>query len=308
MFIQYVIRRLLWLVITLVGVSILTFLLIFAGPVDPAVALVGPKADRAAIAQVRIQYGLDQPLHQQYVRYVSHLLRGDLGRSFYFRQPVTEALFGKLPATALLALSVMVVASLLGVSMGLLAALKNGSPLDRGLLLLQTLSVSLPTFFLGLLLTYFLAFRLKWFPIGGYGELRHLILPTLAVAIPWSAWYGIVLRSTMLETIAADYVRTAYAKGLQGRVVVLRHILRNALLPVVTMIGADLATLLTGIALVERVFNWPGIGWQALEAALRLDIPMIMGSVLFGALLIGLANLLVDLLYTWLDPRIQLDM
>jgi peptide/nickel transport system permease protein len=256
---------------------------------------------------VREQYGLDRPLYVQYGRYVSHLLRGDLGNSFYFRQPVASALFSKLPATALLAVSIMVVASILGIGLGLLAALKHDTLLDRGLLVLQTLSIALPTFFLGLLLIYFFAFRLKWFPIGGYGTFRHLILPTLAVAVPWSAWYGIVLRSSMLDALSADYVRTAYAKGLSGRVVALRHMLRNALLPVVTMLGVDLASLLTGIALVERVFNWPGIGWQTLEAALRLDIPMIMGSVLFGAVLIGLANLIVDLLYTWLDPRVQLE-
>lgn len=307
MFAQYVLRRLLWMVITLWGVSILTFLLIFSGPVDPALALVGPKADAKAIAQVRQQYGLDQPLYVQYGRYMSHLLRGDLGNSFYFRQPVTAALFSKLPATALLAVSIMIVASLLGIGFGLLAALRHDTLVDRGLMLIQTLSIALPTFFLGLLLIYFFAFRLKWFPIGGYGTLRHLILPTLAVAVPWSAWYGIVLRSSMLDALSADYVRTAYAKGLSGRVVALRHMLRNALLPVVTMVGVDLASLLTGIALVERVFNWPGIGWQTVEAALRLDIPIIMGSVLFGAVLIGLANLIVDLLYTWLDPRVQLQ-
>lgn len=307
MFAQYALRRLLWMIITLIGVSILTFLLIFSGPVDPALALVGPKADAKAIAQVRQQYGLNQPLYVQYGRYMSHLLRGDLGDSFYFRQPVTTALFNKLPATALLAVSIMIVASLLGIGFGLLAALRHDTLVDRGLMVLQTLSIALPTFFLGLLLIYCFAFRLKWFPIGGYGTLRHLILPTLAVAVPWSAWYGIVLRSSMLDALSADYVRTANAKGLSGRVVALRHMLRNALLPVVTMVGVDLASLLTGIALVERVFNWPGIGWQTVEAALRLDIPIIMGSVLFGAVLIGLANLIVDLLYTWLDPRVQLE-
>jgi peptide/nickel transport system permease protein len=234
-------------------------------------------------------------------------LQGDLGQSFYFRQPVTEALFSKLPATALLAASIIVVAGVFGVIFGLLAALNSGTIIDRTFLIMQTLSVSLPTFFIGLLLIYFFAHQVKIFPTGGYGTLRHLVLPTLAVAVPWSAWYGIVLRSSMLEAISADYVRTANAKGLRHRVVALRHMLPNALLPVVTMIGVDIASLLTGIALVERVFNWPGIGWQTVEAALRLDIPMVMGSVLFAAVLIGLANLLVDILYTWLDPRIQLD-
>jgi peptide/nickel transport system permease protein len=179
--------------------------------------------------------------------------------------------------------------------------------LDRVTMVLGLVAISLPTFFMGLLLIYLFAFQLRWFPIGGYGTLRHLVLPTLAVAIPWGAWYAIFLRSNMLESISADYVRTAYAKGLNGRTVALRHMLRNALLPVVTIMGIDMASLLTGIVLVESVFNWPGIGMQTLQAAQHLDVPLIMGSVLFGAVLIGLANLLVDLVYTWLDPRIQLQ-
>jgi peptide/nickel transport system permease protein len=191
--------------------------------------------------------------------------------------------------------------------MGTIAALKHNSLIDRGFMIFQLLTISLPTFFLGLLMIYFFAFRLGWFPVGGYGSFSHLILPTLSVALPWSAWYAIFLRSNLLDVTGADYVRTAYAKGLGQKLVVLRHMLRNALLPVLTMVGMDLATLLTGIALVEYIFNWPGIGWQALQAAQHLDVPLIMGSVLFAAALIGVGNLLVDLLYTWLDPRVQLE-
>jgi len=156
------------------------------------------------------------------------------------------------------------------------------------------------------LMIYFFAFKLDWFPVGGHGTWAHLVLPTLSVALPWSAWYAIFLRSNLLDTISADYVRTAYAKGLPQRLVVLRHLLRNAMLPVLTMVGMDLAALLAGIALVEYIFNWPGIGWQTLQAAQHLDVPLIMGSVLFSALLIGLGNLVVDLLYTWFDPRMRL--
>lgn len=304
---QYLIRRLMWMVITLVGISVITFIIIFAGPSDPARGLVGDRAQGVSIEHVRAYYGLDQPIHVQYINYMTRLLQGDLGDSYYFRRPVTEALLSRLPATALLGGSIIVVAMLLGIPLGVLAALRNGSVLDRGLMIGQLLSISLPTFFLGLLLIYFFGFQLRWFPIGGYGTLQHLILPTLAVAVPWSAWYGIFLRSSMLEVISADYVRTARAKGLAGRIVAMRHMLRNAIIPVITMIGMDLASLLTGIALVEYIFNWPGIGWQAVQAAQRLDIPMVMGSVLLGALMIGVANLLVDLLYTWLDPRVRLS-
>jgi peptide/nickel transport system permease protein len=212
-----------------------------------------------------------------------------------------------LPATALLAFSIMLVGCLIGIPLGVITALRQGSLLDRATMVVGLIAISLPTFFVGLLLLYFFAFQLKWFPVGGYGTLRHLVLPTLAVAIPWGAWYAILLRANMVETIAADYVRTAYAKGLNPRVVAVRHMLRNALLPVVTIMGIDMASLLTGIVLVESVFSWPGIGMQTLQAAQHLDVPLIMGSVLFGAVLIGLANLLVDIIYTWLDPRIQLE-
>lgn len=304
---QYLLRRLLWTLITILGVAVLTFLLVFAGPTDPARALVGEKATGVSIEHLRQQYGLDQPLYVQFLTYLGRLARGDLGDSYYFRKPVLEALLGRLPATALLAFAIMLVGCLIGIPLGVITALRQGSLLDRATMVLGLISISLPTFFVGLLLLYCFAFQLKWFPVGGYGTARHLVLPTLAVAIPWGAWYAILLRSNMLETIGADYVRTAYAKGLNPRVVALRHILRNALLPVVTIMGIDMASLLTGIVLVESVFSWPGIGMQTLQAAQHLDVPLIMGSVLFGAVLIGLANLLVDIIYTWLDPRIQLE-
>ena len=304
---QYLLRRLLWTLITILGVTVLTFLLVFAGPTDPARALVGEKATGVSIEHLRQQYGLDQPLYVQFLTYLSRLVQGDLGDSYYFRKPVVEALLGRLPATALLAFSIMLVGCLIGIPLGVITALRQGSLLDRATMVVGLIAISLPTFFVGLLLLYFFAFQLKWFPVGGYGTLRHLVLPTLAVAIPWGAWYAILLRSNMVETIAADYVRTAYAKGLNPRVVAVRHMLRNALLPVVTIMGIDMASLLTGIVLVESVFSWPGIGMQTLQAAQHLDVPLIMGSVLFGAVLIGLANLLVDIIYTWLDPRIQLE-
>ena len=304
---QYLLRRLLWTLITILGVTVLTFLLVFAGPTDPARALVGEKATGVSIAHLRQQYGLDQPLYVQFLTYLGRLVQGDLGDSYYFRKPVVEALLGRLPATALLAFSIMLVGCLIGIPLGVITALRQGSLLDRATMVVGLIAISLPTFFVGLLLLYFFAFQLKWFPVGGYGTLRHLVLPTLAVAIPWGAWYAILLRSNMVETIAADYVRTAYAKGLNPRVVAVRHMLRNALLPVVTIMGIDMASLLTGIVLVESVFSWPGIGMQTLQAAQHLDVPLIMGSVLFGAVLIGLANLVVDIIYTWLDPRIQLE-
>jgi len=302
----YIVRRLFWLLVTLIAVSIFTFIIIFAGPVDPVKALVGPRAQGASLTALRHELGLDRPLYVQYLDYMGDLARGDLGDSFFFKRPVREALFSRLPATAQLAACIMALSLVFGLPMGVVAALKRGSVLDSGMTVTGLLLISMPTFFFGLLLIYFLAFRLRLFPVGGYGSFRHLILPGLSVALPWAVWYGVILRTSMLDVLSTDYVRTAYAKGLRQRLVVWRHMLKNAMLPLVTMLGMDFASLLTGMAFVEYVFNWPGIGWQALTAAQHFDVPMIMGSVLFGAALIGFANLTVDVLYTFLDPRVRL--
>ncbi|MEA2526539.1 MAG: peptide/nickel transport system permease protein [Thermomicrobiales bacterium] len=302
----YVLRRLLWIAITLWGVSLLTFGLIFTGPADPAQALSGEKASAASIALMRSRLGLDRPVYRQYLTYMGDLVRGDLGESYYFNRPVREALLERFPATALLAVAIFVFAVAIGVPLGVVTALRNGGVLDRLLTIGGLLTISMPSFFFGILLLYCFAFRLKWFPVGGYGSLDHVVLPALTVALPWGAWYGIVLRSNMLDVLSHDYARTAAAKGLRQSTIAWRHLLPNALLSVITMLGMDFAVLLSGLALVEYIFSWPGIGWQALQAAQRFDVPMIMGSVILGALLIGSANLIVDLIYTRLDPRVRL--
>lgn len=301
----YVLRRLVWIVITLWGVSVLTFGLLFAGPTDAAQALSGARAQAASVEMLRQRLGLDRPVHEQYLTYLGGLVRGDLGESYYFRRPVIDALLERFPATVQLALAIFVLAIALGVPLGVVSAMRHGGLLDRTLMITGLVAISIPSFLFGLLLLYFFAFRLKLFPVGGYGSLAHLVLPALTVSLPWAAWYGIVLRSNMLDTISLDFARTAKAKGLGPWTIAVRHLLPNALLSVITMLGMDLAGLLTGLALVEYIFGWPGIGWQALQAAQRFDVPMIMGSVLFGSLLIGLANLVVDLVYGWLDPRVR---
>jgi peptide/nickel transport system permease protein len=304
---RYITRRLLWMVMTLFFVSLVTFVAIFAGPVDPARALVGGKSQAATIEAVRVRYGLDQPVYIQYLRYMGGLLRGDLGDSFYFNRPVFTALAEKVPATAQLGVFMTLLMVLVGLPAGCLCAAKVNSVVDRAVMVFGLATISLPTFFIGLLLMYVFSFRLGWFPSGGYGDLRHFVLPAVSVGVPWAAYYAIMLRSNMLDEISADYVRTAQAKGLNTPVVIIRHVFRNALLPVVTMLGMDTAALLTGIALVEYVFGWPGIGWQTIKAAEHYDVPLIMGSVLFGALLMQLANLVVDITYGWLDPRVRLE-
>lgn len=303
---RFVLRRLLWIALTLFLVSAFTFGLVFAGPADPARALTAGKASGDALEQLRKQYGLDRPVHEQYLRYMSQLLRGDLGYSYVFRRPVSDMLIQRLPATLLLAASIMLVALVIGIPLGIIMALRQNTTLDKGLLFGGTMLISLPTFLLGLLLLYVFAFQIKLFPLGGYGSPAHLILPTLAVALPWSVWYATLLRSNMLNVRTTEYVRTGYAKGLIERTVAARHMLPNALIPVLTMASMDLAALLTGIALVERVFNWPGIGQLALEANRAQDVPVVVGSVIFGALMIGTGNLLADLVAARLDPRIRL--
>jgi peptide/nickel transport system permease protein len=301
----YILRRLLWIAITIWGVSLLTFGMLFAGPTDAAQALSGGRAQAASVELLRQRLGLDRPAYEQYLSYLGGLLHGDLGDSYYFDRPVADALRERFPATAELALTIFVLAVALGVPLGVISAMRRGGLLDRTLTVTGLVAISIPSFLFGLLLLYAFAFRVKLFPVGGYGSPAHLVLPALTVALPWAAWYGIVLRSNIIDTLSLDFARTAQAKGLGPWTIAWRHLLPNALLSVVTMLGMDLAGLLTGLALVEYIFSWPGIGWQALQAAQRFDVPMIMGSVLFGSLLIGLANLVVDLVYGWLDPRVR---
>lgn len=310
--ITYIAQRLLWIGFTLICVSLLTFLLIFASPGDPAALLVPHRPgefadDPALIAQTRAKYGLDQPIYVQYARYMGNLLQGDFGYSYHFQRPVLQVLLDRFPSTALLAGTITLVSVLIGIPMGILMALRNKSLLDRGFAVMGMVIISLPSFLLALLLIYLFAFTLKIFPSGGSGSLAHLVLPTLSVALPTGIFYAIVLRSSMLDALGTDYVRTAASKGLEQRTIALRHMLPNAVLPVVTMASLNLAGLLTGIVLVEQVFNWPGIGLQALKATQLKDVPVVMGSVFFGALLIGLGNLLADLLAAWLDPRVRLE-
>lgn len=307
--IAFIIRRLIWIAVTMVAVSMLTFGMIFATG-DPAVLLVPTRKnqppDPAQVERVRKERGLDKPFPVQYVAYLGRLLQGDMGYSYHLRRPVSQVLFEKFPNTALLAGLIIIVALLIGLPLGTISALKRNTLLDRSILVFNTLMIALPSFLLALMLIYVVAFQWQLLPFGGHGTVKHLIMPVLSVAVPCAAGYAIFLRTNLLNQVTADYVRTAHAKGLLPRVVVTRHILRNALIPVVTLVSLDMAFLLTGIVLVETVFSYPGIGAQVLAAVQNKDIPVIMGSVFFGALLIGVGNLLADIIAAQLDPRIRL--
>jgi peptide/nickel transport system permease protein len=302
----YVLRRLLFGAAVLAGTSIITFVIAFVVPADPAVTIAGAKADPQTLQMIRTQLGLDQPIYIQYARYLDRALHGDLGRSYIMRENVTELIAERFPATAILAVSAMVVSLILGVVMGMAAAAYKDRPIDHGLLVVSLALVSVPVFWLGMMLLIAGGLYLHSFPLGGFSDARSLILPTLTLALGSGGYYSRILHTSLSDVMGQDYIRTALSKGLSRRAAMFKHAMANALLPLVTLAGLDLAGLLSGVVLTETVFNWPGIGRLAFEAIFNLDIPLIMGTVLFAALLIVIANLLVDLLYAWLDPRIRL--
>lgn len=303
----FVLRRLLVGAGVLLGISVVTFLIAFIVPADPAVAMAGAKADPQTLAMIRVQLGLDQPVYVQYAHYVERALHGDLGRSYIRREGVTDLILGRFPATAILAASAMSAALLLGIAMGLVSAAWRDRMPDHLLLVLSLGFVSIPVFWLGTMLLIVAAVYLRGLPLGGYSGWRSLLLPTITLALGSAGYYARILHTNLSDALEQEYVRTARAKGLTRRQVVVKHALANALIPLLTLAGLDLAGLLSGVVLTETVFNWPGIGRLAYEAVLNLDIPLIMGTVLFGAVLVVVANIVVDVLYAWLDPRIRLS-
>jgi peptide/nickel transport system permease protein len=305
--ISYIVRRLLWVVVILWGVSLLTFLVAYAVPADPARLYAGPRASAAVVRSIRHQMGLDRPVYVQYLDYVGHVLRGDFGYSYHLQSNVLPVILGHVPATAQLAVAGIIVELLLGLPLGVLAALHRNSWIDRLALLLSLLSISAPTFVVGIILLYVLGYVVPLFPLGGYGGINNLILPALALGGGGAGWYVRTLRSTMLDVLDMDYVRTARAKGVRALSITLRHVMRNALGPIVTNLGLDMAYFLGGVLVIETVFGWPGIGGLAYQAIGYQDVPMIMGTVLFGALIIVLMNLIIDISYGFLDPRVRYD-
>ncbi len=302
----YLIRRLLQSVLILLGVSFITYVLLFVLPADPVRQIAGRSATAATVENIRRELGLDQPFVVQYGRYLWGLIHGDLGRSYLQKSQVAELIAARLPATLLLMLGAIVCELVIGLGFGILAALRRGSMVDQALMMTSFVTVSAPQFVVSLLLLYVFAVKLSWFPIGGYGTFSHLVLPALTLGILGSGWYSRMMRSSMIEVLRADFIRTARAKGLSRARVVLGHALPNAILPIIAMIGIDIGIFMGGIVVVESVFGWPGIGQLAWQAIQRVDIPIIMGVTLVSALAIVLGNLLADLVAPFIDPRIKL--
>jgi peptide/nickel transport system permease protein len=302
----YLGRRLLQSALILLGITLVTFALLYILPADPAQQIAGRSATPATVASIRNQLGLDRPFHEQYWGYLTRLAEGDLGRSYLQKTEVSSLIASRLPASLQLMVGAIFCELLIGLSLGLAAALKRGSAVDRALMLFSFTAVSAPQFVVGILLLYVFAVQLGWFPIGGYGTVWHLVLPSLTLGLLGAGWYARMMRSSMLEVLHQDYVRTARAKGLARTGVVLRHALPNALLPIIAMIGIDIGLFMSGIVVVESVFGWPGIGQLAWQAIQRVDIPIIMGVTLVSACAIVIGNLLADLIAPMIDPRIKL--
>ncbi len=302
---QYIIRRLLIMIPVLFGVSLIIFTIVRVLPGDPAVVLAGPHATKDVVEQVRIQLGLDKHPVTQYVIFLKNIFRGDLGTSSRTGLPVTQEIMARFPNTLLLALASILVATVLGVLTGIIAGVKQNSKFDYLSMLVALFGISMPVFWLGLMLMLLFSIQLGWFPAVGADSFKHLVLPAITLGANSTAIIARMTRSSMLEVIRLDYIRTARAKGLTEKLVIWRHALKNALIPVVTVIGLQTGTLLGGAVLTEIVFAWPGIGRLLVESILSRDYPVIQGVVLLVATLFIFINLIVDIIYSFLDPRIR---
>jgi len=300
----YVIRRLLLAIPVLIGVSILVFAIIRFIPGDPARAVAGVNASPEYIEQVRRDLLLDEGLHVQYYVYMSNLLQGDMGRSTFTRRPVTVELMQRFPNTLLLSATAMAFAIVFGMAAGIVSATRRYSLFDNTSMLLALFGVAAPVFWLGIMFQLLFSVQLGWLPSGGIGTWKHLVLPALTLGLATTALIARITRSSMLDVLGQDYITTARSKGLVERVVVYKHALKNAMIPVVTVMGLQFGTLLGGAVLTETVFSWPGVGRLMVDSILARDYPVVQGAVLILAVLFVTINLVVDIIYAFLDPRI----
>lgn len=302
----YVVRRLLLALPTLFGVLVVVFLLLYIAPGDPVMEMVGERADAETIARLRAELRLDEPVHVQFAHYAGGVIKGDLGTSYTTGRPIARDVLERFPRTLQLAVAAMILASIVGITIGVLSARAPGGAFDRFAMGTAYLGISFPVYWVGLILILLFAVTLRWLPPSGYGRPIFLVLPTLALGTRSIAFLARMTRSAMLEVLGSDFIRTARAKGLRDRVVLSRHALRNALIPIITVLGLDFGSYLTGSILTETIFSWPGLGRYVVNAISRRDLPAIQGSVLFLSMVFVLVNLVTDVLYAKADPRIRL--
>lgn len=313
--VHFLLRRLAGAVVVLAIVAVLVFLLTRLASGDPVALLLGDQATVEDIAKARVQYGLDKPLTTQFVLWLGELAQGNLGQSLFLQRPVAQALLERAEPTLFLALFAVFIAALIGIPAGMAAAVWRGSAADQAVSGVAMLGASVPSFWLGLILIQFFAVKLGWFPASGYGDptasfgerIHHLLLPALVLGLLNSALIIRFTRASMLDILGEDHVRTARAKGLPEGVIMVKHVLRNALVPIVTVLGLTLALMIGGTVVTETVFNLPGVGNLVVRAVLRRDYPVIQGTLLVIAAIYVFINLGVDFIYTLVDPRIRLE-
>jgi len=302
---QYTVKRLLSTIPVLLGISVMLFFMLRALPGDPAQVLAGDMATQKEVELIRHQLGLDRPTYIQYGHFLWRLVRLDLGNSIKTQNPVITEILPRLKNTAILAVTATLLACLFGIPAGIVAAVRPYTVWDILVTALALFGISMPAFWLGLMLIVMFSVKLQWLPVGGSGGIQFLVLPSITLASLLVAAFARNTRSSMMETLTQDYITTARSKGLKEEAVIIRHALKNALIPVVTVIGLQFGGLLGGTVLTETVFSWPGIGRLLVESILARDYPVIQGSILVFALLFILVNLIVDLLYGLIDPRVR---
>jgi peptide/nickel transport system permease protein len=311
--IAYIVRRLLATIPVMLLVAVIVFLLVHLAPGDPASVIAGDNATSDQIARIRQTLGLDEPLWRQFAIWISHVVQGDLGQSLFWNRPVSDLILQRAEPTISLALTTLAFAVILALTLGVLAAWKAGTALDRAVMGIAVTGFSVPVFVVGYLLVYVFAIELKWLPVQGYRPiaegfwpwLERLILPSVALGLAYTALIARITRTTMLEVLSEDYIRTAEAKGVATRPMLLKHALKNAAVPIVTIIGIGVALLIGGVVITETVFNLPGIGRLVVDAIARRDYPIIQGVILVFSFVYVLVNLAVDLSYTLFDPRVR---
>jgi len=304
----YLVRRLLQFIPILIGVATVTFLLLHVLPGDPVLSMVGERYDDATLERLREEMNLNDPLAVRYVKYLGSLARLDLGESYITGEPVWDSIRERFPYTLRLAVAAMLISIVIGVGSGVMAAWKWRTPVDVLTMGGTVVGVSMPVFWLGVLLIYVFAMKLGWLPASGFGagKLQYLVLPAFTLAMASAAYVARITRSSVLDEVGEMYVKAARARGVSEPRLLFNHSLRNALLPIITVIGADFGSFLSGAVLTESIFAWPGLGRFVLDAILKRDLPAIQGAVLFMAVLFMAVNLIVDLVYARVDPRVKL--
>jgi peptide/nickel transport system permease protein len=302
---RYVLRRLVLAIPVLFGVSLAVFLMVDLVPGDPATVLAGDTAPPEQIEAIRHELGLDQPLPVQYLRFLGRLAHGSLGTSIRTGREVMVEILDRFPYTLELALAAVLMATVVGVAVGVWAAVNKGRAADQLTMGLAILGLSIPSFWVGILMIIVFSLTLRWLPVAGAGTWQHLVMPAIALSLPSAAIKARITRASMLEVLSQDHLRTARAKGLPERTVILRHALKNALIPITTLVGLQFGGLLGGAFIIETIFGWPGLGQLAVQSIFVRDFPVIQGTVLLVAFAYFVSNLVVDVTYAWLDPRIR---